>query len=116
MSKIFRFRIDADQRLIRADNLQSAKIQARAAFGAQVKNAVISWFPSFMGNALTGARVYDAWANSEVSRVDTASEIRAAQVSRTNKLAGFYNPHDSARVKARAESLAKKALSILASM
>jgi hypothetical protein len=113
-SKIFRFRIDADQRLIRADNLAAAKIQARAAFGAQVKNAIVSWFPSFMGNRLTGSCVYDAWTNTAIEQVNTASELRAAQSARINKLAGFYNPQEAA--KAKANKLAANALRILESM
>ena len=117
MSRIFRFRIAADQRLVRADSIDEAKQIARKLFGAHnVKASIVSWFPSCMGPQLTPVRAYDAWVNAIPAAAKNARDLRAMQTGRVNRLAGFYRPQDTVRIKAKAESMAKAALAILQSM
>lgn len=117
MSKIYRFRIGADQRIVRAKTLDMAKQIAARVFGwHNVKASVISWFPSHCAPMLTGAKAYDAWANAMPQHASKSAELRAMQAARADKLRGFYRPDDTTRIKAKAENLARKALAILSSM
>lgn len=80
MAMVYRFMIDNDLRIIRADSAGMAKKIAMSIWGPQVRKSRKSTYANCVTPILTGTKAYDAIVTSEIKQVSVMKEtLKAAR-------------------------------------